>query len=83
MIGRVKLSERQFLLSLEWTVENLNDSFNEKLNILFLTPSNKKNAILRNGLVYGVSFRDWGNSSRGVFEENMIFFCLYSFQTSP
>ena len=27
--------------------------------------------------------RDGGNSSRGVFEENMIFFRLYSFQTSP
>lgn len=49
MIGRVKLSTRPFLLSFEWTVENLNDTFNEKLNILLMTPSNKKNAILRNG----------------------------------
>ena len=49
MIGRVKLSERPFLLSFEWTVENLNDSFYEKSNILLLTPSDKKKAFLRNG----------------------------------
>ena len=51
MIGRVKLSERPFLLSFEWTVENLNDSFYEKSNILLLTPSDKKKAFLRNGSV--------------------------------
>lgn len=49
MIGRVKLSTRPFILSFEWTIENLNDPFNEKLNILLLTPSNKKNAVLRKG----------------------------------
>ena len=49
MIGRVKLSARPFILSFEWTVEKLNDPFDEKLNILMLTTSNKKNAFLRNG----------------------------------
>jgi len=46
MIGRVKLSSRPFILSFEWTVEKLNDPFDEKLNILMLTTSNKKNAFL-------------------------------------
>ena len=49
MIGRVKLSARPFILSFEWTIEKLNDPFDEKLNILMLTTSNKKNAFLRNG----------------------------------
>ena len=56
MIGRVKLSTRPFILSFEWAVEDLNHPFNEKLNILLLTPSNKKNAFLRIGFAEYHSF---------------------------
>ena len=56
MIGRVKLSQRPFVLSFEWTVEDLDSPFNEKTNILMLTPSNKKNAILRIGLRFHCKF---------------------------